>query len=85
MNRFFIAMYDSEDYPYMTFENYKEAAKFLHTTSDVIACNIYRCQKKRYKGKEYTLHKIKLDDSDITIKKNSKNLHIGALLEVLNI
>lgn len=85
MNRFFIAMYDSEDYPYMTFENYKEAAKFLHTTSDVIACNICRHQKKKYKGKDYTLYKINLDESDITIKKNSKNLHIGALLEALNI
>ena len=85
MNKFFIAMYDEEDYPYMVFENYKEAAKFLHTTNKVIACNICKHQRKKYRGKYYTLHKIRLNESDISIKKKTPNLHIGALLEILNV
>ena len=84
MNKYCIAMYDEDDYPYMIFENYKEAAKFLHTSKEVIHCNISRKQRKLYKGKLYMLYKINLDDNDITLPK-CKNLHIGAILEVLNI
>lgn len=82
--KYFIAMYDSEDYPYMTFENYKEAARFLGTTNKVIACNICRHQKKKYRGKEYTLHKIYVDKED-NIEVGKKNIHIGAILEVLGV
>ena len=81
MNKYFIAMYDEDDYPYMT---YKEAAKFLHTSKEVLCCNICRHLRKKFKGKYYTLYKINLDDNDITLPR-CKNLHIGALLEVLNI
>lgn len=84
MNKYFIAMYDEDDYPYMTFESYKEAAKFLHTSKDVLCCNICRHLRKKYKGKYYTLYKINLTKSDIELPE-CKNLHIGALLEVLNI
>lgn len=85
MSKFFIAMYDEDDYPYMMFENYKECAKFFKTSQAVITCNISRHQKKKYKGKFYSLHKIRLNKSDIEINKTTPNLHIGAILEVLNI
>ena len=48
MRKFCIAMYDEDDMPYMTFENYKEVAKFIKTSTKVIACNISRKQKKKY-------------------------------------
>lgn len=83
--RYFIAMYDEDDMPYMTFESYKECAKFIGTSKDAIMCNISRHQKKKYKGKYYMLHRIELNEDDIEIPKKCKNLHIGALLEVLNI
>ena len=84
MSKYFIAMYDSDDMPYMTFESYKEAANFLHTTKEVLCCNICRGLKKKFRGQFYTLYKINLGSSDIELPK-CKNLHIGALLEVLNI
>lgn len=83
--RFFIAMYDKDDMPYMTFENYSEMAKFFNTTPKVINCTMYRKHKKLYKGEFYTLHKIPLTDEDLRIEKGTPNLHIGAILEVLDI
>lgn len=84
MSKYIIAMYDEDDYPYMTFENYKEAAKFFNTSSRALQCNICRNQIKKYRGQIYKLYKINLDDNDIELPK-CKNLHIGALLEVLGI
>ena len=84
MSKYFIVMYDSDDMPYMTFENYEEAAHFFHTDKKVLHSNICRKLRKKYRGAYYMLYKIKLDENDITLPK-CKNLHIGALLEVLNI
>ena len=84
MSKYFIAMYDSDDMPYMTFESYKEAAKYLNTSKEVLRCNVCRKLKKKFKGSYYMLYKINLDDNDITLPR-CKNLHIGALLEVLDI
>lgn len=85
MRKFCIAMYDEDDMPYMTFENYKEVAKFFKTSTKVIACNISRKQKKKYHGELYMLYKIYLTEDDPELEKGIPNLHIGALLEVLNI
>ena len=80
--KYFIAMYDDEDYPYMIFENYGEVARYFNTTTKVIACNICRHQKKKHKGKYYTLHKIYIKpDEEVEIGK--KNLHIGKIFEFL--
>lgn len=73
--KYFVAMYDEEDFPYMIFEDYKEAAKFLETTRKVIACNICRHQPKKYKGKEYRLHKIYIEDKEEQ-KIYKKNIRI---------
>ncbi len=84
MNKYFLAVYDNDDFPYINFESYKEAAKFFNTSVDSIRCNVSRKQKKKFKGKYYKIYKIKLDDEDVKIPK-SKNLYIGLLLEVLKI
>ena len=49
--RYFIVVYDEDDYPYITFENYKEAAKYFNTSAESIRCNVCRHQKKKYKKK----------------------------------
>lgn len=83
--RYFIAVYDKDDMPYITFEDYKECARFFKTSSATIRCNISRKQERIFRGEKYKLFKYELNDLDISIPKGSKNLYIGALLEVLDI
>ena len=85
MNKYFLAVYDNDDFPYINFESYKEAAKFFNTSVDSIRCNVSRKQKKKYNGELYMLYKIYLTKDDPELEKGIPNLHIGALLEVLNI
>lgn len=83
--RYFLAVYDKDDMPYMTFEDYKECSKFFKTSSATIRCNVARKQERIFRGEKYKIIKYDLDDEDITIPKGSKNLFIGAILEVLDI
>ena len=85
MNKYFLAIYDEDDYPYAVCENFSEAAKLFRTTSASVRSSVCRFNKKVFEGKTYKFYKIVLNEDDIRIPKGSKNLHIGALLEVLNI
>lgn len=79
--KYFIAMYDEADNPYMIFKDYNECAKFFNTSTKVIQCNVCRHQKKKYQDKFYRLYKI-YDDEEMQLSK--WNIHIGKIVEFIN-